>query len=268
MKPFVAYTCVIGGYDQLQEGGAPASAQAAPDAKFLYFSDQSNARLPEPWQVRPLSSPPELQTAHAINRYHKFFPHRVLPECEVSIYHDGNIRFDADYATLVARLRSLGAAVGAFRHPAKRSLNDELAACVAQDKLDANQLATARDQLARYAAEGFDCDAVISANYLLVRDHSHPALDQAMTLWWEQITTHAPRDQLSLGYALATAGLPFAFLDDSSNTSGVVPPVRAPHRGERRRKRWRRLRSLVAGRSAKIGVPARGSDPTDEQYKQ
>jgi len=195
-------------------------------------------------------------------------PHRVLPACEVSIYHDGNIRYDADYASLVARLRSLGAAIGAFRHPAARSLHDEFDACVAQGKLDSGQTVRAREQLARYVAEDFDCNAVISANYLLVRDHKHPALDQAMTLWWQEITSCAPRDQLSFGYALAAAGLPFAFLDDSSNNSGVVRPSRAPHRGERLGKRWRRLRSLVAGRSAKIGVPAKSSDPTDEQHKQ
>lgn len=224
-------------------GGAVDSMRTTPAAKFLCFSDQQSLPVPLPWQKRPLDAAANSASGHFINRYHKFFPHRVLPACEFSIYHDGNIRFDADYSTLVARLRLQGAAMGAFRHPAARDLQAELTACETQGKFDTAEGVRAREQLAHYRASGFDCSQVISANYLLVRDHSHPELDRAMALWWEQINTYAGRDQLSLGFALWKAGLPFAFLDDSAGAF----PVRQPHRGERFRKRWARIRSLVGG---------------------
>ena len=268
MIPWVAYSCVTDGYDRLVAGGAAGSLQARPEAQFLCFTDQpSSGAVPAPWQSRSIAAPSELGSGNEINRYHKLFPQRVLPACEFSIYHDGNIRYDADYGLLVERLRERGAAMGAFRHPAGRTLEEEVASCLAQGKLDKSQAIKAAQQLASYGEEGFDCRALISANYLLVRDHRHPDLPAAMDLWWQQLLNHTPRDQLSLGYILWKTGLPFTFLDeervsppvskldDSSSTfsaaspsgDSLAVPVRLPHSRERWNKRWQRLRSRVLG---------------------
>jgi hypothetical protein len=76
----------------------------------------------------------------------------------------------------------------------------------------------------------------VTANYLIVRDHDHPALPLAMSLWWSQLFEFTKRDQMSLSYALWKVGLPWVFLDDSARIYRQ-DITRARHH----RSLWRRL---------------------------
>jgi hypothetical protein len=196
------------------------------------------------WEVRPLASPPRLTSGHDVNRYHKVFPHRVLT-ARYSVYQDGNIRYRGDVGALVDRLRETGAALGLFRHPEGRTLAEEPEACRRFRKFDAWDAARAAAQLDGYAAEGLDLQQAIGTNYLLVRDHAHPGLALASSLWWSQLFEHTKRDQLSLPYVLWKTGLPWVFLDDGPE----IDPGQVERVGHRRslvRRATDRVRRLMA----------------------
>ena len=237
MPKITVYTCVTGSYDRLAED---TGGQAD---EYLCFS---NALQPvHPWQQRILAHPANLNEGREINRYHKLFPHRLLPETDYSIYQDGNIRFPGSYADLVARLRASDAALGVFAHPSGRNLQEEVDACRRRGKLSPQDLERVTEQLAFYAAQGVDLAAPISANYLLVRDHKHPGIAGAMDLWWSQLERFTGRDQLSLSYVLESSGLPYVVLDAPEVTArlGTVPqPERHPHLKGRWAERLARFR--------------------------
>ena len=236
----VAYTCVVGDYDRLREDAARTSS--AIDA-FVCFGDDATRPPPPPWRQQPLDARARQSAPREVNRWHKLFPHELLPAARASVYRDGNLRLEQDYGDYIAVLRRSGAALGAFRHPAGRSVAEEVNSARAQDRFTVRDLERVDAQLARYAREGFDLETPISANYLLVRDHEHPLLADAMQLWWQQLANESGRDQISLQYVVWKSRLPFIWLDDH----GLVPPIRDPHRGERWRKRWTRLTRLLRG---------------------
>ncbi|MEM7219562.1 MAG: glycosyltransferase domain-containing protein [Pseudomonadota bacterium] len=230
----IVYTCVVGGYDRLRPDAASTSRSCD---DFVCFADAMKS-LPSPWRQQSLARDLGERERRRTNRWHKLFPHELFPGARASLYRDGNLELSQNYADYIAAVRDVDAALGVFRHPRGRSVAEEVLSCREQDKFSPRDLERIDAQLASYALAGFDLDTPISANYLLVRNHEHPGLAEAMLLWWEELERHTGRDQLSLPYVLWKTGLPFVWLDDR----GLPPPQRHPHSGERWRKRWHRLR--------------------------
>lgn len=224
------YACVTNNYDRLQEADALSRG-----VQFICFSNRP-VKKTAGWDMRYLASPPRLCSGHDINRYHKVFSNRILSDYRYSIYVDGNIRYRGDLHVLVRVLERSGAALGVFRHPAGRRLAEEVEACRRHRKFDHHDESRVHEQIETYTDQGFELSTLVSANYLIVRDHSHPLLSDAMSLWWSQLFEFTKRDQLSLNYVLWKTGLPWVFLDDS-------PEIRAEDviRVAHYRPLWRRV---------------------------
>lgn len=238
---YVIYTCVTDNYDTATK--APAGAG---DVPTVYFTDR-NRGAPHGWSVKALMSPPRISLGHDINRYHKMFPHRLFPEYRYSVYLDGNIEFEGDLGETVARFAASGAALGAFQHPAGRSLREEVAMCRELGKFDRHDLQRYQSQLSAYQDEGFSLSDPITANYFLVRDHYHPRIQTAMSLWWSQTFEFTKRDQVSLGYVLWKTQLPWVFLDKVP-VLAVGRVLRTGHRRSLRERMVNRCRRALGVR--------------------
>ena len=221
------YTCVTGKYDKI--GFCPSSEEGV---DFICLTNRPHGP-PADWQTRKLQSPPRLGNGHDISRYHKIFPHHVLPEYRYSVYLDGNIGFTGSFVGAVEKIRSTSVSLAAFRHPDRRSLREESEACHLQRKFDGYDSRRREWQLRAYEDEGMRLDEPIAANYFLVRDRAHPLFDQSMSLWWSQLFEFTKRDQLSLAYVLWKTGLPWAFLDETLGADANLL-TRMSHRKTRR----------------------------------
>lgn len=202
----VAYTCITRGYEKWNT--IPGDFTGF-DRLVLF----SNGARRKRWESNRFVSPPRLKSAHDINRYHKFFPHLLFPQVRFSVYFDGNVAYDGTVMDLVSYVRETGAALGLFVHPEGRTMREEVEACERLGKFDEFDRVRITDQVERYTNDGFDPDQPIRANYLIVRDHMHPDLPLAMSLWWSQIFEFTRRDQLALPYVLWKTGLPNVSLD-------------------------------------------------------
>jgi len=203
----VVYTCVAGRYDR-----AIMPAEPQEGVRYVCFTDEPRALSAPGWEVRDLASPTRLKDGHDINRFHKAFPYHLFPDSRWSIYIDGNLRYEGNFDALTERVASSAAALGAFWHKSGHTLAQEVEVCK-QIKLSPQEQAVADRQLAFYSSKGFDAAQRIPTNNLLVRDHHHPALEMAMSLWWSQLFEFTKRDQISLLYSLSQAGAPWQPLD-------------------------------------------------------
>lgn len=203
----VGYTCITGHYEKWK--AIPGDFTGFD--RLVLFSNRSKRKG---WEMHPFVSPPRVKSSHDINRYHKFFPHRLFPQAQFSVYLDGNVAYDGHVMDLVNHVHESGAALGIFTHPDRRTLTQEAEACERLGKFDAHDRTRIDTQLQCYRDDGFDPDRPIGTNYLIVRDHSHPALPMCMSLWWSQIFEFTKRDQLALPYVLWKIGLPSVALDE------------------------------------------------------
>ena len=170
----VIYTCSVCNYDDLSLIQKPQEG-----LRFVFFTNDLKA-VPPGWEGRKLQSPPRLKNGHDINRYHKIFPHQLFPECRYSVYMDGNVNFSGSFKKLVYELRESEIALAAFKHPESRKLFEEQLACEKYNKFDLHDKTRADYQILSYKSKGLNISQFITANYFLVRDHSHPNFDICM----------------------------------------------------------------------------------------
>jgi hypothetical protein len=205
-----------------------SQVEATPGTEPVLIADR-RPRFLGGWRWRPY--PPEaaaLGPALA-NRWCKFFPERIFPEAEISIYVDANTLILADLTPLVAEFRASGAAIGLFRHGERGDIVAELAFGKAVGKIPPAEAATAEAQVAGYLAAGLPAAHLLTENGVIFRRHGAPGLDAAMALWWQELGRASKRDQLSLPYVLHATGLA-AKVWDWSYVAGNRYFERYPHR--------------------------------------
>jgi hypothetical protein len=209
------YTCIVGGYDRLLP---PKLMQE--NVRLICFTDNPDLKV-RGWEIHPLAHPKTITTPHFINRYHKFFPHKVLPSVDWSVYIDGSIRLVGDITELVQRVADNKSFLGCPKHPQRETVAEEATACDVGGKFEQQDRELVLSQLTTYKDEGMPDDVIMTANYLLIRDHSASMLDGAMGLWWQQIQKFTRRDQLSLPYVIWKTGLPITLLEESHATPNL-----------------------------------------------
>ena len=149
----VVYACTDLGYDQIFSPVAPT-----PGVEFVLFADR-RPRLVRGWRWRPLPDAARGLSPTLANRYAKFFPERILPGAELSVYVDANTLILADLTPLVAEFAASGADIGLFRHQERTTLAEELEFGRRVGKIPAADAAKGEAQLGRYRAAGLPPDA-------------------------------------------------------------------------------------------------------------
>ena len=197
----VLYACTNLDYDQIFTPVA-----MTPGVDFVLFADR-RPRFVSGWQWRPLPAAAAGLSPTMVNRFAKFFPHRIFPEAEVSVYVDANTLILADLAPLLAEFHASGADIGLFPHKQRFDVWEEFAFAKAVGKVPPEDAAKGEAQLAFYRAEGLPERHLLTENAIIFRRHGSARLAAAMDLWWEQMQAFTRRDQLSLPYVLHKTGL-------------------------------------------------------------
>jgi hypothetical protein len=204
MGQIVVYTCIVGGYDRLIQQPQEAGV------RYVCFTDTAPTRTAG-WEIRPFISPAEIQSARLVNRYHKMLCYDSFEGATESIYVDGNVVLLAPPSILVNRLRESRCSVAALPHAVRKTVAEEMRAC--ERKLSASQVEAARGLYDMQVRQGFPDTLGLSANYLLVRSTKDQALRRSMMRWWDCVSSHVERDQLSLQYCLWAEGVSMLMLD-------------------------------------------------------
>jgi hypothetical protein len=190
-EKIAVYTCITGGYDRILPPIDPV-----PGIDHILFTDRPEMPA-RGWQVRPLAPAAGADPALA-NRYHKLLPHAVLPDHDASLYLDANIRIKASLAPLFAEIFAGPEHMAVYVHPSRRTIREECAACLAAGRVrDPEAL---RAEVAAYLADGFPDAGTLTGNSILIRRHQRPEIRAAMAAWWDLVSRHSGRDQISLPY--------------------------------------------------------------------
>ncbi len=193
------FCAVFGGYDRVYPPVTPE-----PGVDYVIVTDDPEMHVPG-WttHVVDMSAFP---TPKAANLYHRALIHRVLPGYDASLYLDGNMRLLGPNKPLFDEVLASGAALGAYIHPLRSTVAEEVDAVVEVGKVgDAEAV---RAELSEYVADGFPDNVRLVETTVIVKNHEHPGLDAAMELWWQCFSRYLARDQLSLPYVIWKTGLP------------------------------------------------------------
>ncbi|MEX0383148.1 glycosyltransferase domain-containing protein [Spiribacter sp. 1M153] len=214
MKKVLVYTCVTNDYDWLLP-----PVWRSPYVHYVCFTDNSKMNA-KGWEMRPLPSVYGLSCGTAANRYCKFFPWKVLPDHDWSLYIDANIRLMSDPSGIVAAIESAGAEMAIPTHPQRSDIWQEADACKRLAKVATCDHGVLDNQLMRYEVDGLPVQSGLTENNIIFRSGDSSRLMPVMEQWWEELRSGVRRDQISLPYVLWSTGtaihrLPFSARDEN-----------------------------------------------------
>ena len=189
----VCYTCICGDYDNLE---SPYCINFNWD--YVCFTDNPvmlKQKFCGIWEIRPLAY--DKGTNVENNRYHKFFPYKVLSEYTDSIYIDSNINILSAKLSKIINRRNQDFLLP--RHFCNECIYDELDKIVEDKKDTAEHMAVLRE---KYEAEKMPHHLGFAENNVLYRKHSADWLQPIMEQWWNMLQQYSKRDQASFVYVL------------------------------------------------------------------
>ena len=200
----VVYTVLTGDYDEVQE-----LLYKEEGVDYILFTNNPSLRC-KTWEVICVQSDYE---DVLLSREIKMLPHKYLGEgYETSIYIDANAVVYGEI-TQLTRYLSDGRALAISQHSMRKTVKEEIEACVKLGKTDGEQ---AWAQYATYLKEGFIDDEPLLECGLLVRRHNDQNLQSLMQVWFNEFKNGIRRDQISLRPCISRLGYKdYAVMDGS-----------------------------------------------------
>ena len=202
MTKLIVYTCVFGDIgDKLCKLPAPADG-----VEYIAFVD----RVLDPylhetgWMLHPAvfgHKKPRLRA-----RRHKLLAHilfeRDFPDLEYMLWCDGSLTPRAtnplDYLKFLGKND-----ICTFRHSERNCLYQEAEICARYAKDEPEKI---RAQTRKYRLEQMPYNHGLAETSVVLRRMT-PKIVQFSELWWDEVTHHSLRDQISFPYAMWRLGL-------------------------------------------------------------
>jgi len=157
------------------------------------------AAVPPTWEIRQA---PATYGPRRTARHYKALPHYYLPDADVTIWVDGNVRLLAPPEMIVDKY--LGDAdLAIFRHPDRVCLYDEAAFCA---KVGKDSREVLDRQTARYRVDGMPRKWGLPETRCVIRRNTQRMVDLD-ALWWHELQEYSVRDQVSIPYVCWKLGL-------------------------------------------------------------
>lgn len=194
------YTILVGNYESLNE--QPVATRSS--LPFLCLTDDP-ALTSDTWQVVQVPTMFSMDPVRS-QRMLKICPHEVaaLSGFDRSLYVDNSVILRETPEEIIAR-HPHGSGMGLPLHSFRDSVLDEFIVVARQGLDDPGRIF---EQLNHYLGE--DDTALAEPPYwtaILLRDHRHPTVREAMSRWLAHVLRYSRRDQLSFNTAVRAAGL-------------------------------------------------------------
>jgi len=199
----VVYTAIIGGIDSLW-GVMPGNN----NVRHIAFVDaeKKEVRLPGDksqhftpvWEqivIRPQWD--NRRTA----RHYKALPQRYIPDADMWVWVDGNVRSNVQILKVVNRY--LDSDLVTFNHWDRHCLYVEAEFCA---KINKDRRSILETQAERYRAAGMPRNWGLAATRVVIRRNTQ-AIRNLNEAWWQEMKNYSYRDQVSLPYVCWKAGI-------------------------------------------------------------
>ena len=206
MSKVILYSCVTNKYDNIEKTLLSSVGCAESEIKFVLFTDSlASAAKPQIhkakgsaiiWELRPLLWKHPLCKRRTA-RYHKVNSHALNLDADYTIWIDGSQKLKT--VPLVKQLVNpivSKYSLASFKHPERICIYQEMQAC---RKLKKDNNLLMRNQINAYKTEGYPPYNGLVETACVLRKHCDQ-ITSFNKLWWEQISKHSFRDQLSFNY--------------------------------------------------------------------
>jgi len=199
----IIYSCVTGYYDQLTDHEFTDNR-----INYLFFSDTIRS-VPKEWHMRSIAGMDSLSNKDK-NRFIKMHPHLVLPEHDISIYIDGNIQIVGDVYNLIDKCMASNLDIFMYQHPFRNCIYQEAETCIIESL---EWIWKVSSHMRRYSKLNYPSDNGLFELNILIRKNT-TKVRSLMDHWWNEYSSGAKRDQLSLTYSATALEIPIGNMGD------------------------------------------------------
>ena len=196
-KSIAVFTAIFGGYDL-----PPKIENPDPNIDYILFTDEPIENLPAPWQLRLM--PGIFDDPQVDARRVKVLSHLFLPDYQASVWIDGNVILKRLSAEYVLRILSAGE-IAVCRHQFRNCIYDEAVQILKTGK---DAPAPVMKQIRYYESITYPKQFGLHATMFMVRDHRSAMVKKHNARWWEVLSDHSKRDQLSFDFVRWELGTP------------------------------------------------------------
>lgn len=225
----VIYTCITGGYDQLQQPYLPAKG-----FDFICYVSRGmkRAEYEGVWKIEEI--PYDWNDMTLLARSQKLNPHTVLPEgYEYSLWIDGNIRItDGSLYEICRKLQQQEVSFAGVHHPFRDCVYQEMTSVL----MDRRESLWKLLRLVTFLRmKHYPQNAGLMESNIIFRRHNDPVVVECDRWWWECLIKFSNRDQLTQGFAIAdTEGMQVSYIFDKGTSARNFPGVEyVPHPAEK-----------------------------------
>lgn len=220
------YSCVTGGYDDVQNTLARGATTPEPGVSYYLFTDKLTNNFQTPngieWQVL------ELQYQHGLcrrrtARWHKLASHELFPSHDATLWLDASQRFKGIDVRNTVETAIGSKDLATFKHPDRTCVYQELQACILLQKDNASLM---RKQVNRYRSEKYPPFRGLVETACLIRRNSKEVADFNKA-WWQELNANSLRDQLSFNYVAWRLNFSYGFIPGCQRKSPLFDFV--PH---------------------------------------
>ena len=208
MSNVIVYTAIIGNIDKLW-----SVMPGSDNVRHIAFVDaiKKEVKLPEDkslnftpaWEqvvIKPVWD------ARRTARHYKAVPQRYMPDADVWIWVDGNVRARKNPMDVINRYPE--SELVTYKHWDRKCLYVEAAFCAKIGK-DSKEILS--KQVARYRRAKMPNNWGLAATRVVIRRNTQ-AIRDLNEAWWQEIKNHSLRDQVSLPFVCWQAGIKWDIL--------------------------------------------------------
>lgn len=136
------------------------------------------------------------------NRQLKFLPFAVLPECDLSLYIDGNVQVFPHVDRVLSDFWNSGADIAIMPHNRRDTIVEEVEECRLSNKLTATDYKLVKKRINWYFSQGLPENFRLYYGGVIIRRHDRTMLRSGMQNWLQEYLTGVVRDQISLPWVI------------------------------------------------------------------
>lgn len=186
----VVYTVILGNYDILKE-----LSNKEEGIDYICFTDAPLES--KTWQIREIPKSIELLPYKKIPRCLKTLPHLFLPEYQTSLWVDASIEILKDTHKFIKN--NLKNSLAIARHPDRNCIYDEAVEILNRGKDRPIEIIP---QVMEYSKANYPVKHGLVQTGIIIRKHNVAECKKFCEQWWNHISRHSHRDQMSFNYTL------------------------------------------------------------------
>ena len=202
MNKICVYTCITGGYDDIQE-----IKNKEEGIDYYCFTNNPNIKS-DTWKVIRIED--ETLENITLARKTKILGNDIVNKYDIALWMDGSTSFKKPIKDFIKKYFTEKDIFTAFKHGERDNIKDECFECVRMRKEKKSKV---KRLLKFYEQENYNFDNGLIESTVYIKRPKDKKVIETMEMWFSMLKEYSNRDQLTFNYCLSKTNMPVHWIN-------------------------------------------------------